>query len=57
MNRTGHKTFAAYSRYVDVNKESMDQANSKWDEMFESKNQSSKKETLKELAPEKINHY
>ena len=35
MSRTGHKTFAAYSRYVDVNKESMDIANNKWDEMFE----------------------
>jgi len=35
MSRTGHKTFAAYSRYVDVNKESMDVANNKWDEMFE----------------------
>ncbi len=35
MSRTGHKTFAAYSRYVDVNKESMDLANNKWDEMFE----------------------
>jgi hypothetical protein len=34
MSRTGHKTFAAYSRYVDVNKESMDLANNKWDEMF-----------------------
>jgi hypothetical protein len=33
MKRTGHKTFAAYSRYVDVNKESMSQANQKWDEM------------------------
>lgn len=40
MNRTGHKTFAAYSRYVDVNKESMDLANTKWDEMFEKKIQS-----------------
>jgi hypothetical protein len=35
MSRTGHKTFAAYSRYVDVNKESMDVANTKWDEMFQ----------------------
>jgi hypothetical protein len=33
MKRTGHKTFAAYSRYVDVNKESMTHANQKWDEM------------------------
>ena len=36
MRRTGHKTFAAYSRYVDVNKESMSNANQKWDEMYES---------------------
>lgn len=34
MSRTGHKTFSAYSRYVDVNKESMEVANNKWDEMF-----------------------
>lgn len=36
MKRTGHKTFAAYSRYVDVNKESMTHANQKWDEMYSS---------------------
>lgn len=36
MKRTGHKTFAAYSRYVDVNKESMTHANQKWDEMYNS---------------------
>jgi hypothetical protein len=36
MKRTGHKTFAAYSRYVDVNKESMTHANQKWDAMYES---------------------
>lgn len=36
MKRTGHKTFAAYSRYVDVNKESMTHANQKWDEMYHS---------------------
>ncbi|HEY9048174.1 MAG TPA: phage integrase SAM-like domain-containing protein [Ohtaekwangia sp.] len=35
MSRTGHKTFDAYSRYVDINKESMEAANNKWDEMFE----------------------
>lgn len=35
MSRTGHKTFAAYSRYVDVNKESMELANNRWDEMFQ----------------------
>jgi hypothetical protein len=34
MKRTGHKTFAAYSRYVDVNKESMIQANKQWDELL-----------------------
>lgn len=34
MKRTGHKTFAAYSRYVDVNRESMSHANQKWDEMY-----------------------
>jgi hypothetical protein len=36
MKRTGHKTFAAFSRYVDMNKESMTHANQKWDEMFQS---------------------
>jgi hypothetical protein len=36
MKRTGHKTFAAYSRYVDVNKESMTHANQKWEEMYSS---------------------
>ncbi|MBT1702300.1 tyrosine-type recombinase/integrase [Chryseosolibacter indicus] len=36
MKRTGHKTFAAFSRYVDVNKESMTHANQKWDEMYAS---------------------
>ena len=36
MKRTGHKTFAAYSGYVDVNKESMTYANQKWDEMYHS---------------------
>jgi hypothetical protein len=35
MKRTGHKTFAAYSRYVDVNKDSMTQANKQWDELVE----------------------
>ena len=34
MKRTGHKTFAAYSRYVDVNKESMIQANKQWDQLL-----------------------
>ncbi|MBA4058318.1 MAG: hypothetical protein C0490_26610, partial [Marivirga sp.] len=34
MKRTGHKTFAAYSRYVDVNKESMVSANKQWDELL-----------------------
>lgn len=33
MKRTGHKTFAAYSRYVDVNKDSMVSANKQWDEL------------------------
>jgi hypothetical protein len=33
MKRTGHKTFAAYSRYVDVNKDSLEQANRQWDEL------------------------
>jgi hypothetical protein len=33
MKRTGHKTFAAYSRYVDVNKDSLEQANKQWDEL------------------------
>jgi hypothetical protein len=33
MKRTGHKTFAAYSRYVDVNKECMVSANKQWDEL------------------------
>jgi hypothetical protein len=35
MKRTGHKTFDAYSRYVDINKESMDNANAKWNEIFD----------------------
>ena len=34
MSRTGHKTFAAFSRYVDVNKESLSVANRKWDDVF-----------------------
>lgn len=33
MKRTGHKTFAAYSRYVDVNKDSLEQANKHWDKL------------------------
>lgn len=33
MKRTGHKTFAAYSRYVDVNKDSLEQANQQWDDL------------------------
>jgi len=33
MKRTGHKTFAAYSRYVDVNKDSLEQANKQWDDL------------------------
>ena len=36
MKRTGHRTFAAYSRYVDVNKDSLLQANKQWDGMLES---------------------
>lgn len=36
MKRTGHKTFAAYSRYVDVNKDSLAQANRQWDGLLES---------------------
>lgn len=36
MKRTGHKTFAAYSRYVDVNKDSMVQANKQWDDLVNS---------------------
>jgi hypothetical protein len=36
MKRTGHKSFGAYSRYVDVNKESLIQANKQWDELTES---------------------
>jgi hypothetical protein len=35
MSRTGHKTFAAFSRYVDVNRESLDHANRQWDMVFE----------------------
>ncbi len=31
MKRTGHKTFAAYSRYVDVNRETLQDANKQWD--------------------------
>lgn len=31
MRRTGHKTFDAYSRYVDVNKDAMSEANLQWD--------------------------
>lgn len=34
MKRTGHKTFAAYSRYVDVNKDSLIQANKQWDNLI-----------------------
>lgn len=37
MKRTGHKTYAAYSRYVDVNKESLQQANQLWDKLRELK--------------------
>jgi len=33
MKRTGHKTFAAYSRYVDVNKDSLEKANRQWDHL------------------------
>jgi hypothetical protein len=33
MKRTGHKTFVAYSRYVDVNKDSLVQANKLWDNL------------------------
>ena len=33
MKRTGHKTFAAYSRYVDVNKDSIVEANKQWDNL------------------------
>lgn len=33
MKRIGHKTFAAYSRYLDVNKESLTQANKQWDDL------------------------
>ncbi len=36
MKRTGHKTFAAYSRYVDVNKDSLAQANKQWDGLLDS---------------------
>ena len=36
MKRTGHKTFAAYSRYVDVNKDSLSQANKQWDGLLDS---------------------
>lgn len=37
MKRTGHKTFAAYSRYVDVNKDSMLLANKRWDNLAQNK--------------------
>ena len=37
MARTGHKTFAAYSRYVDVNKESLVSANKKWNDLAANK--------------------
>jgi site-specific recombinase XerC len=37
MKRTGHKTFAAYSRYVDVNKDSMLLANKRWDSLVQNK--------------------
>lgn len=37
MKRTGHKTFAAYSRYVDVNRDSMEQANRQWDKLVSKK--------------------
>ena len=36
MKPTGHKTFAAYSRYVDVNKDSLSQANKQWDGLLDS---------------------
>ena len=36
MKRTGHKTFAAFSRYVDVNKDSLSQANKQWDGLLDS---------------------
>lgn len=37
MKRTGHKTFAAYSRYVDVNKDSLLKANKQWDSLVKSR--------------------
>lgn len=43
MSRTGHKTFAAFSRYVDVNKESLTYANGKWDEVFNNFTKNAKK--------------
>lgn len=49
MSRTGHKTFAAFSRYVDVNKESLTYANRKWDEVFKTFTKDAKKnQTLAE---------
>ena len=35
-NRRLNKTFAAYSRYVDVNKDSLAQANKQWDGLLDS---------------------
>src|SRR5690606_13400409 len=47
MKRTGHKTFAAYSRYVDVNKDSMLQANKRWDSLVQNKFRSRNKDRKK----------
>jgi hypothetical protein len=50
MERTAHKTFTAYSRYVDVNKDSLIQANKQWDElMLNDSNDLSKYVTLVEM--------
>lgn len=47
MKRTGHKTFAAFSRYVDVNKDSMLQANKRWDSLVQNKFRSRNKDRKK----------
>jgi hypothetical protein len=39
MKRTGHKTFSAYSRYVDVDKTSMIHASKLWDNLMEGNSQ------------------
>ncbi|MFM7856000.1 MAG: hypothetical protein ACKO96_29800, partial [Flammeovirgaceae bacterium] len=38
MKRSGHKSLSSYMRYRDVNKESFELSNARWNEAFELKN-------------------